>query len=520
MANTVNNTLTALASTTGNNALPGSADFWSEHVHKNLNNGLFVGDTRGSLLDDYPELTDDLYTDFTNWYHTHFNDQADPINVTIELLCDYPAPRHCKKYLILDDDWIGETARFQDLIDHIYAALTHPYDTPDDFDEQDQVDKFTQGQDKALSLLNQQLSTSGGRFSAKLYSMKMARTIICANKNGPSNEFTAAFDAKGNKATNRESRYQQIKCSIRAQKVCNAVSANKLLALDVATGKILHKIARDPDYELRNKSCHVKSNCARDKHLQAAQAARAAATDSADGGERGKKRRRGHKGVEAKLFTPNDAIDHVSNPGVEDEGHNFPNHDYEGELNDNEEPYNPRTTTMPVRELAVPRPKLRTHTALAGMTSLPANAGAAISNIESQTPTNAPFGQYPIDPTQLSFHPTYLSVDSQNSNNATITGYPAASHVARMAQMQITQPQYPQYSPYPTNSTDAPFATSFGNPQVQMGAARPHMSVYQFGFTAPPTPRFRATSALPFDAAAPNFNFQYSNRGGVDNDDA
>ncbi|KAK3670184.1 hypothetical protein LTR78_009940 [Recurvomyces mirabilis] len=520
MANTLANALNTLASATHNDALPGSADFWSEHIHKSLNNGLVVSDMRSSLLEDYAELTDELSIDFAIWYNARFNDQTDPTNITIELLCDYVVPRNCKKYRITGDDWICEIARFKVLADSIYGALLLPYDIPDDFNEA-QLNKFTKGQEIALGLLNQQLGTSGGRYSAQIFSMKMARTIICVNKNGLSNEFTADFDAKDNKASNRDARYQQIKCSVRGQKVCNVVRANKLLALDIATGKILHKIARDLDYELHNKICHVKSNCQRDEQLKKAAAARAAAraaaTDSTEGGKGNKKRRRGDKSEQAQLFLPDDAIDHVSNPSVEQEGRTFLNNHYEGKADNNEESKNLFTKPMPVRNKGAPRCKLPTPTVPAGTMSLSMGADATTNNNPYHIQSRTSYAQHPVNAGQQAYDTPYPFVNGQGINNLTAPGYPTAGQVAGMSQMPMTQPQYPQY---PTYGNHARSATSFGNPQMKMGATQPSMSVYHFGFTTPSTPMFRASPNLDFDAAAPSFNFKYGNKGGIDDDDA
>ncbi|KAK5112645.1 hypothetical protein LTR62_003961 [Meristemomyces frigidus] len=214
-----------------------SRSFWYRQTHYVLSDGSAVNGTNTQLMGMYPELMDTISSAFKAWSDLELVDE----------LCDYPSAENCHKIQVRDDDWEEVAAELVETTQKLYDALTADYRMPSSqLPEPESKFMFEKAQKEAIETIQQKLSTPAGCQTAYRSCQRLARTIVSVNKNGISDE---------------------------RDMIVQAIEDDKLIALDVASFRLHERIARDPEFEVKNKISHSRSNLARSRKLYNAQVA-------------------------------------------------------------------------------------------------------------------------------------------------------------------------------------------------------------------------------------------------------
>ncbi|KAK4543582.1 hypothetical protein LTR36_005477 [Oleoguttula mirabilis] len=181
--------------------------------------------------------------------------------------CAFPDASLCEKFTVEgNDDWVTEEAKTSELSQRFFSALTSDFDRnmaapPLNIDEKAH---YVEKQEKASVELQKYLSTNLGHAAAKLNCDKLAKTIILVHKIGAPKQASA------------RAKLAKMICSERSNAVETAIKAHKRIAIDVAEGRNLQKLACNAQQIKYDKIMFMKSNFIRDKNHKALQADRQA----------------------------------------------------------------------------------------------------------------------------------------------------------------------------------------------------------------------------------------------------
>lgn len=206
--------------------------------------------------------------------HPHWIDDFSGPDSAREFLA-HPEPRLCQAFQIANDDVDLVKARFNGFAEQLYRSLLIPgVDSPPGFTLKTVAqEKFKQQQKTALKRISKLLSTPEQQKKARAYCYLALDAVVYVHKIGIPAGFVAEVQAKSTRIpSDRLGRTDlSSKCSQRLQNVIAAVTSFKLVALDLLSGKDMHRLAYDPNYYVCQKITYLLSNVARQESAEMVQ---------------------------------------------------------------------------------------------------------------------------------------------------------------------------------------------------------------------------------------------------------